>query len=203
MDIGKRIRAERKAAGLSQEQLARRSDVPLNRVARIETGVVVDPHISTLHRIASGLDMTVSELLQEDHTSPKASASPSSSIKEEKVGHRRGDWVADSLERTVNLWVGEVEKRDVRTSFAIAVACLDIAQGILRFDLPGATLQDRVPAEEVDERLRWVERLFNLSQRAQENYAQSPEAKPADLERYRARRADIEQRTPEIIGVAS
>ena len=68
MDIGSRIRAARKAANLSQEELARRAGVPLNRVGRIETGVVMDPHISTMNSIADGLGVPVAELLEgEEH----------------------------------------------------------------------------------------------------------------------------------------
>jgi transcriptional regulator with XRE-family HTH domain len=66
MDIGGRIRAARKAANLSQEELARRAGVPLNRVGRIETGVVMDPHFSTLNSIAEGLGVSVSELLEDE-----------------------------------------------------------------------------------------------------------------------------------------
>jgi transcriptional regulator with XRE-family HTH domain len=65
MDIGKRVRDAREARGITQEELARRAGVPLNRVGRIETGAVTDPHYSTLSRIAGGLDVSVGELLQE------------------------------------------------------------------------------------------------------------------------------------------
>ncbi len=65
MDIGKRVRDAREARGMTQEELARRAGVPLNRVGRIETGTVTDPHYSTLSRIAGGLDVSVGELLQE------------------------------------------------------------------------------------------------------------------------------------------
>ena len=65
MDIGKRVRDAREARELTQEELARRAGVPLNRVGRIETGAVTDPHYSTLSRIADGLGLSVSELLEE------------------------------------------------------------------------------------------------------------------------------------------
>ncbi|PLS84027.1 MAG: hypothetical protein CYG60_20130 [Actinobacteria bacterium] len=66
MDIGKRVRTAREARGITQEELARRAGVPLNRVGRIETGAVTDPHYSTLSRIADGLGVSVAELLLEE-----------------------------------------------------------------------------------------------------------------------------------------
>jgi len=145
----------------------------------MERGMITDPHVTTLTAVASALGVPVSELLEEP-TDPKAEA-PSLPDKEEK--ERRGDWVVDSLDRTVSRWVWEVEeKQDPRDSYVIAVACLEISKDILRFDLPGATLQERVPEAEVDERVRWVERLFDLSQRAQKNYATSPQADSSEIE---------------------
>ena len=77
MDIGKRVRDAREARGLTQEGLARRAGVPLNRVGRIETGTVTDPHYSTLSRIADGLGLSVGELLEgPSPLAPAPSASP-------------------------------------------------------------------------------------------------------------------------------
>lgn len=66
MTIGARIRASRKAEGLSQEGLARRADTSLNVISRLERGEIGDPHVSTLTRIADALGTTVSELLSEE-----------------------------------------------------------------------------------------------------------------------------------------
>ncbi len=65
MNIGRRIRAAREAQNLTQEELARRAEVPMRRVGRLETGEVKDPHYSTIHRIADGLGLSVAELLEE------------------------------------------------------------------------------------------------------------------------------------------
>ncbi len=80
MDIGKRIRTAREARGITQEELARRAGVPLNRVGRIETGAVTDPRSSTLSRIADGLGMSVAELLEEPVAAGKAEAPLAESI---------------------------------------------------------------------------------------------------------------------------
>ncbi len=98
MEFGKRIRAARKAAGLSQEALARRADVSLGSVRQLEQGGINDPHYSTVRKIAEGLGMPVSELLQEpayaEDILPKAQASPPS----ESEGRRwAGAW-ADLFE---------------------------------------------------------------------------------------------------------
>ncbi|HVF01067.1 MAG TPA: helix-turn-helix transcriptional regulator, partial [Rubrobacteraceae bacterium] len=58
MDIGDRIRTARKAAGLSQEELARRANMSLKGMSYIERGRIEDPHYSSLRGIATGLGMT-------------------------------------------------------------------------------------------------------------------------------------------------
>jgi transcriptional regulator with XRE-family HTH domain len=77
MDFGSRIRAARRAAGLSQEELARRADMSLKGMGDIERGVIPDPHYSSLSKIANGLGIAIGELLEEP-SSPKAPAPTSS-----------------------------------------------------------------------------------------------------------------------------
>ena len=78
MDFGSRIRAARRAAGLSQEELARRAGMSLKGMGDIERGDIEDPHYSSLSKIADGLGMSIGALLEEDPASPKgpAPASP-------------------------------------------------------------------------------------------------------------------------------
>lgn len=65
MSIGNRIRGLRTAQGLSQEALARKADLSLNLVHKLERGLVSDPHYSTLVALAGALGMSsVSELLE-------------------------------------------------------------------------------------------------------------------------------------------
>ncbi len=73
-EIGGRIRVARKGAGFSQEDLARRAEMSLNGMASIERGEIVDPHISTLSRIADALGMSVGELLEEPALAGKGEA---------------------------------------------------------------------------------------------------------------------------------
>src|SRR5215204_717065 len=65
MEIGSRIRAARKAAGLSQEELARRAGMSLKGMSYIERGHIEDPHYSSLSKIADGLGVSLGELLGE------------------------------------------------------------------------------------------------------------------------------------------
>jgi transcriptional regulator with XRE-family HTH domain len=80
MDIGKRVRAERKAQGLSQDVLARRADVNLAVINRLERGASTDPHTTTLVAIADALGVPVSALLEE----PTAPGGPSNGGRKER-----------------------------------------------------------------------------------------------------------------------
>lgn len=73
VDIGSRIRAARKAEGISQEELARRADLSLNGIAILERGKRTDPHFSTLARIAGALGVSVASLTEDREPAlPKA-----------------------------------------------------------------------------------------------------------------------------------
>jgi transcriptional regulator with XRE-family HTH domain len=65
LGIGQRIRAERELRGLTQEALARRADLSLNVVHKIERGGIRDPHLATVVSLADALGITVSALLEE------------------------------------------------------------------------------------------------------------------------------------------
>jgi len=57
----KKLRAEK---GYSLERVARLSDLSLNTVMRVESGVNKNPTIETLIKIAKSLDVSVNELLK-------------------------------------------------------------------------------------------------------------------------------------------
>jgi len=94
VDIGSRIRAARKSAGLSQEELARRADLSLNGVAILERGKRTDPHVSTVNRLAGALGVPAQELLGLEDLG-KAQAPISSTPAEEAVEGRRA--ILDAL----------------------------------------------------------------------------------------------------------
>jgi transcriptional regulator with XRE-family HTH domain len=68
MTVRSRIRERRTALGLSQEEVARRADISLNAMAKLETGFTTDPRYSTLSAIAHALGMSVDELMGEEES---------------------------------------------------------------------------------------------------------------------------------------
>lgn len=63
-ELGKMVRKHRNAAGLTQEQLAERSDSHWTYISDIERNKVT-PGIDVLRRIARGLGMPLSRLISE------------------------------------------------------------------------------------------------------------------------------------------
>lgn len=61
--VSKIIRAERKKQGITQEELALRSNIHWRHVQRFETGKL-NPSLSTFIRIAKGLKIPADELLK-------------------------------------------------------------------------------------------------------------------------------------------
>ncbi len=70
-ELGDAIRRHRKAANLTQEQLAERADSHWTSISEIENGRR-NPGIGLLRRIAAGLNMPLSQLIEEaEQTSAK------------------------------------------------------------------------------------------------------------------------------------
>lgn len=63
--LGERLRSLRKARGLSQEDVARRTGIGLKAYGDLERGRTSDPHYSTLEGAAHALGITVAELVGE------------------------------------------------------------------------------------------------------------------------------------------
>lgn len=61
--IGKKIKYLRNEKGWSQEDLARNANVPVTTVSKIETGVIKNPSIEKMAKIANALGVTVDELI--------------------------------------------------------------------------------------------------------------------------------------------
>lgn len=59
--LAKRLKELRSEKGLTQEELAYRSEITLSQIARIET-VKINPTISTIFKIARTLNVPLSEL---------------------------------------------------------------------------------------------------------------------------------------------
>jgi len=62
--IGEKIKQLRNKQGLTQDKLARKSDLPYTTLTKIETNVITKPTIQTVIKIASGLGITIDDLLK-------------------------------------------------------------------------------------------------------------------------------------------
>lgn len=69
-DIGARLLAMRKAAGLSQRQLAERAGVPHAQISIVETNRS-SPSVSTLRKILSGLNLTLADFFDTERAAPE------------------------------------------------------------------------------------------------------------------------------------
>lgn len=62
--IGDKIKQLRNKQGLTQDELARKSDLPYTTLTKIETNVITKPSIQTVTKIAKGLDISIDELIK-------------------------------------------------------------------------------------------------------------------------------------------
>ena len=63
--IGYKIKQLRNKQGLTQDELARKSDLPYTTLTKIETNVITKPSIQTVVKIAKGLSVSVDELTKQ------------------------------------------------------------------------------------------------------------------------------------------
>ena len=61
--LGKKIKKLRTGLGLSQDELARKADVPYTTLTKIETGVIKKPSVYVVAKIAKALDISIEELI--------------------------------------------------------------------------------------------------------------------------------------------
>lgn len=63
MSIGTKLKQRRKAAGWSQRELSRRSDVSQMAISNIESGKRPNPQIFTIYKLASALSCSIDDLI--------------------------------------------------------------------------------------------------------------------------------------------
>lgn len=61
--LGKKIQKLRKELGLSQDEFARKADIPYTTLTKIETGVIKKPSVFVVAKVAKTLDISVDDLL--------------------------------------------------------------------------------------------------------------------------------------------
>ena len=62
--IGDKIKQLRNKQGLTQDELARKADLPYTTLTKIETNVITKPSIQTVVKIAHGLGITIDNLME-------------------------------------------------------------------------------------------------------------------------------------------
>ncbi len=61
--IGSKIKELRKEQGLTQEELAKKADIPYATLLKIENDKVMNPTITTLKKISVALSTTIDDLV--------------------------------------------------------------------------------------------------------------------------------------------
>ena len=62
--IGNKIKQLRIKQGLTQDELARKADLPYTTLTKIETNVITKPSIQTVMKIAKGLGISIDDLIR-------------------------------------------------------------------------------------------------------------------------------------------
>ncbi len=62
--LGQKIKKLRQKLGLSQDDFARKADVPYTTLTKIETGVIKKPSVFVVNKIAKTLDVPIEDLLK-------------------------------------------------------------------------------------------------------------------------------------------
>lgn len=62
--IGEKIKAWRKMKDITQDSLAKKANIPYTTLAKIESGVIQNPSLQTITKIADGLSITIDDLIK-------------------------------------------------------------------------------------------------------------------------------------------
>jgi transcriptional regulator with XRE-family HTH domain len=163
-------------------------------ISRLERGLRT-PQPLTVGKLAEAYGHPIEEFLE----NPKVQAPPPLDSGDER-GHYPYPWMGDTLARTIDGWVKqtEVPPENPMFSYAISVGAIDVLQEVLRYDIPGETLGDRVPEDELGERIQLAKKLDRVLRRANEHYAANKDADSAEVRELFDAAADIRRRTKEI-----
>ena len=61
--LAENIKKYRKKLGITQEELARNSDLSYNTIIKLEQKTITDPRMVTLIKLAKGLEISLDELV--------------------------------------------------------------------------------------------------------------------------------------------
>jgi len=63
-NLGERIQRLRKKKGFSQDELSRKAEIPYTTLTKIEIGVIKNPSVFAVAKIAEALDVSLDELIK-------------------------------------------------------------------------------------------------------------------------------------------
>jgi len=62
--LGKKIKALRLRLELSQDEFARKADIPYTTLTKVETGVIKKPSVFVMAKIAKALEVNIEDLVK-------------------------------------------------------------------------------------------------------------------------------------------
>ncbi len=194
VSIGARIKAARTAAGMTQMDVARRTDLSLQAVGDIERGIVRDPHISSLRQIAYALDVPVELLVKEEEADP---ALPLGDASDQEPGRsreeRRSSRFAAAIAAAADRWGEAVSGKDMgdEKRFGLIDAALDLSN--LISERVEEEDWDVIPNEERLEIVTTMEKLQEALERGLRHLQETAEAR-TQAEQANQRREWIRER---------
>jgi transcriptional regulator with XRE-family HTH domain len=194
VSIGARIKAARTAAGMTQMDVARRTDLSLQAVGDIEREIVRDPHISSLRQIAHALDVPVEMLVKEEEAEP---ALPLGDALDQEPGRsreeRRSSRFAAAIAAAADGWGEAMSGNDMEDAKRLVLigAALDLS------NLIGEKVEeedwDVIPNEERLEIVTAMEKLQEAAERGLRHVQETAEARTQE-EQAKQRREWIRER---------
>jgi transcriptional regulator with XRE-family HTH domain len=199
VSIGARIKAARTAAGMTQMDVARRTDLSLQAVGDIERGIVRDPHISSLRQIAYALDVPVEMLVKEEEAEP---ALPLGDASDQEPGRsreeeRRSSRFAAAIAAAADSWGEAVSSNDMgdEKRFGLLDAALDLSNRIS--ERVEEEDWDVIPNEERLEIVTTMEKLGEAAERGLRHLQETAETR-TQAEQVKQRRQQMREWTRSI-----
>ena len=199
VSIGARIKAARTAAGMTQMDVARRTDLSLQAVGDIERGIVRDPHISSLRQIAYALDVPVEMLVKEEEAEP---ALPLGDASDQEPGRsreeeRRSSRFAAAIAAAADSWGEAVSSKDMgdEKRFGLIGAALDLSNRIS--ESVEEEDWDVIPNEERLEIVTTMEKLGEAAERGLRHLQETAETR-TQAEQVKQRREQMREWTRSI-----
>ena len=198
VSIGARIKAARTAAGMTQMDIARRTDLSLQAVGDIERGIVRDPHISSLRQIAYALGVPVEMLVKEEEAEP---ALPLGDASDQEPGRsreeRRSSRFAAAIAAAADGWGEAVSSNDMgdKKRFGLIDAALDLSNRIS--ESVEEEDWDVIPNEERLEIVTTMEKLGEAAERGLRHLQETAETR-AQAEQVKQRRQQMREWTRSI-----